>query len=306
MVLSVRTLSLDGITLKLDNYTCGDNYIGYAPDSVQKPEGDRLQLPESLNILTGWLVTRMDKDAENRLALEAKEDRELFERFLREREDLILRVTSRITGTSVSKSDDEWSVALQAVASAIGSYEPSRGGFWPYAALVIRSRLRDWYRSTAAERAEISVRPEVLEGNAGEDDEDYSLQAAVMEKTAFSVDTSLREEIVALQDELSAYGISFFDLAECSPHAQKTRETCAELVRALFLPPPPLTVLLRAKHVLPVKEMLGRIRVSRKVVDRYRKYLIASALILDGDYPGLSEYLGYIKSEIDEERRRQD
>ncbi|MBR2765579.1 MAG: hypothetical protein IKE03_06325 [Blautia sp.] len=244
----------------------------------------------------------MDKDRENQLALEAKEDKEVFERFLREREDLILRVTARITGTSVSKSDDEWSIALQAVAAAIGSYEPERGGFWPYAALVMRSRLRDWFRSTAAERAEISTRPEVLEGNAGEEDEDYGMQAAIMEKTAVSVDTSLRDEIVALQEELSAYGISFFELAECSPHAQKTRETCAGLVCALFLPPPPLTALLRVKHVLPVKEMLGRYRVSRKVVDRYRKYLITAALILDGDYPGLSEYLGYIKSEISAER----
>ena len=247
----------------------------------------------------------MDRDTENRLACEAKNDEELFERFLLEREDLILRVTSRITGSSVTRSDEEWSVALRAAAEAVNTYDPERGGFWAYAALVIRSRLNDWYRSTAGEHAEISVRPEVLEGNAGEEDEDYGMQAAVLEKTAVTQDVPLREEILALQDELSEYGISFFDLADCSPHARKTREYCAGLIRALFLLPPPLTVLLRAKHVLPVKEMLGRYRVSRKVVERYRKYLIAAALILDGDYPGLAEYLGYIKEEIDAERGEQ-
>ncbi|MBP7348788.1 MAG: hypothetical protein KA965_08915, partial [Butyrivibrio sp.] len=48
---------------------------------------------------------------------------------------------------------------------------------------------------------------------------------------------------------------------------------------------------------LPVNEILVRAKVSRKMIDRHRKYLIATAMILDGDYPGLSEYLTFLKPE---------
>lgn len=61
--------------------------------------------------------------------------------------------------------------------------------------------------------------------------------------------------------------------------------------------PPPLVSLLRKKKCLPANEILARTKVSRKMIDRYRKYLIATTMILDGDYPGLSEYLTFLKPE---------
>jgi RNA polymerase sigma factor len=35
--------------------------------------------------------------------------------------------------------------------------------------------------------------------------------------------------------------------------------------------------------------------VSRKTLDRYRKYIIMAALILSDDYPQIAEYLKFVK-----------
>ena len=223
------------------------------------------------------------------------------EEFLLKEETHILRLASRITHRPISFSDDEWSVALRAVSSALDSYDQKKGEFWSYAALVMDSRLKDYYRSISRKSPEIPVRPEAFEGELEEDDPDFRTQLEVQKHTGFVEDTSLHDEILALQEELKKYDISFFELTECSPKAEKTRRSCADLIKAFFVPPPPLVKKMRKSGILPVKELLSRTNLSRKLVDRYRKYLITSALILDGDYPGLSEYLQYVKKELQTE-----
>ena len=74
----------------------------------------------------------------------------------------------------------------------------------------------------------------------------------------------------------------------------KTRKACADVIKAIFLPPPLMAAIRRAKK-LPIKDIIKRSRISNKLIDKHRKYLVTSALILDGDYPALSEYLGYMK-----------
>jgi N-acetylmuramoyl-L-alanine amidase len=41
----------------------------------------------------------------------------------------------------------------------------------------------------------------------------------------------------------------------------------------------------------------NQLYVSKKFLDRCRKYIIMAILILDGDYPQLSEYLKFIRKE---------
>ena len=246
----------------------------------------------------------MNPDIYNHAAVEAGKSIENQELFLRKYESIILKLTSRITHSAVTKSDEEWSIALRAASSALSSYDESRGDFWSYAAIVIRSRINDWYRSAAKTNVEISVRPEVLDGNVSEEEPDFQIQMEVREKAAVSEETALREEITALQEELSSFGISFFDLAEYSPKSVKTRSSCASLIASLFVPPPPLTPSMRRKKTLPLREMLSRTNISKKIADRYRKYLITSALILDGDYPELADYLSYARQIIQERRQK--
>lgn len=222
----------------------------------------------------------MTRETENKQALLARMDRKERELFLDREQSRILRIASAAAKRSLTYGDDEWSEALWAVSRALDGYEERRGDFWPYAALVIRSRLRDYWRKEARYLPESPMDPEDMERIPASSEEGIPL----------------REEIGALARELKEFGISFFDLAECSPRTGRTRKACAAAVRAMFFPTS-LMVRLRRSKKLPAGELMERCGLGRKLLERHRDYLIAAALILDGDYPALAEYLAFIREE---------
>lgn len=233
----------------------------------------------------------IDKEKDNKRALNAKSGKEAKEKFLSEEQRHILHLTARILKRTVTDSDDEYSIALMAVSEAIDSYDEDKGAFWNYASLVIRSRIIDEMRRQGYSRSEIYVSPDVFnEKSEEEDDINISIRQEVQKKTAVYVDNNLKNEIEALSDELSEYGIDLFELPEYAPKSKKTKESCKELILAFFLPPPLVEALRKTKN-LPVKELLMRCKVSRKLIDRHRKYLLASIVVKAGDYQGIEEYI---------------
>ena len=229
-----------------------------------------------------------DNSKDNMRVIEAVNDPAKLNRFLTEEQQHIIRLTSKITHSSVTTSDDEWAIALYAAAKAIETYDISKGDFWSYAAVVIRNRLNDHYRKKTGN--ELLVSPEMFAGGAEPESPEAALQKEVVSKTSVHEDNTLKHEIEAITDELAKYDISFFDLAACSPKAGKTREACQSIIKAI-LEPPPLTEEIKKKGVLPIKALSLRCSFSTKLTDRYRKYIMAAAMILDGDYPGISSYL---------------
>ena len=80
-------------------------------------------------------------------AVRARTDEPFLERFIEAHEAFVLRCASRHAGFAVTRSDDEYSVALLAFYEAIKGYDPASGPFGAYASLVIGRRLADHYRS---------------------------------------------------------------------------------------------------------------------------------------------------------------
>lgn len=213
-------------------------------------------------------------------AVAAVDDPERIESFIRQHESFILRCAARTAGRYISRQDDEWSVALSAFYTALQKYDYQAGSFLAFAQMVIRRKLIDHYRSQARHESEVQVE---------------ELEESCSEQTA---DDSIRLEIEAIAQPLGRYGIQFMDLADCSPRARKTRAACAKAVSHL-LHNPLLINELRASRHLPLKA-LERLGIPRKGLERHRKYIIAAAEILSGDYPCLAEYLSYIRKEEQE------
>ena len=235
----------------------------------------------------------INRSRDEERVLSAKEDPQAKNSFLTEEQDHILRLTSKILGRTISRSDDEWSVGFIAVSEAIDSFEPSKGSFWSYASVVIKSRLTDAFRKQKRTYNEISVSPDTFSGEVDEENESLNIQLEVTDKIAvesLGVNNSLKMELDALNAELSVFDISLKDLYECSPKSSKTKQSCSMIVNAIFLPPP-IVRMIRETKKLPIKDILNRIKISSKIIDRHRKYLIAVSIILDGDYPFITEYV---------------
>ena len=99
----------------------------------------------------------------------------------------------------------------------------------------------------------------------------------------------LAQEINELAAILRYYQIDFFDLPECCPKARKTRAVCLKAARFVCAIAE-LLARLRRTLKLPAAEMETGVPIARKLLDKFRKYIITSIEIEAGDFPGIREY----------------
>lgn len=233
--------------------------------------------------------------------LAAKTDERQFNVLVESSRSWMLRVASGVTHRYITDSDDEWSIALMAFHEAVQSYEEGGGSFQGLAAMVIRRRIVDYLRSEGRHADELSVTPAAFE-DALDEDEAGGVNLSVSRRMAEEAESApgedaasmARAEIAELQGILQLYGFSFFDLADASPKAEKTKTSCATAVRTL-IESALLMAQMRLKRLLPIRELSEASGVIRKILERHRKYIIAAAEILDGDFPILAGYMAFIR-----------
>ena len=234
------------------------------------------------------------RDIQNDRAGQAKTSEDALTRLVYENKSFILRCASKTCRRFITESDDEYEVALVAFCEAVHRFDANIGGFNGFAALVIRRRLMDYFDGRSRRAAEIPA------GSAMTWDEDVSagVVAEVHEKLVAAADhpggATIRDEIDALGDVLAEYGFSFFDLAEASPKAAKTKRHCARAVNWMLALAERI-LNMRKTRSLPVAALSKALEIARKIIERHRRYIIAATEILDGDYPHLAEYMDYIK-----------
>ncbi len=231
------------------------------------------------------------------LAVEAKQNSKKLDMLINQCEFFIIKAASGVSRKYISKSDDEYSISLMAFVQAVEDYEYEKGSFFSFAELLIRRRLVDYFRTGIKNMNEIPVNPYIFTSEA--DEEDIQMQSMVVKQIAYEenyIDRDIKDEIAELSKVLKLYGFTFMDIAEQSPKAEKTKAICAKAASYVLMNPELLTQM-RTSHQFPIKIIEKNCGVSRKSIDRHRKYLIAAIEILSGDYPYLAEYLKYIRKE---------
>lgn len=223
-------------------------------------------------------------------------DRQARERLIEAYRPFVMRAAAAVSGRYVRVGhDDEASVAMMAFDEAIRAYKRQGGSsFFSFAEMVIRRRLIDHFRhETASSRLEVPLSGLVTETEDGEVDNPL-LQVETREAQKQFEDAVLaqerREEIGRLSRALAGMGIRFQDLVDQSPRHRDARDRALEVARRI-VQHPDLADQVRQRGNLPLKELEGLASVSRKTLERQRKYIIALVLILSGDFPHLGEYL---------------
>lgn len=200
-------------------------------------------------------------------------------------------------GRSLDRTDEEYSIALLAINEAIDAFNITKGAsFQTFAETVIQRRLIDLMRKKARYR---EVPRSFLATNTnGEEYEDIpaEVNAAEQRHRDALLSEERRLEIESLSVELSQFGLSFADLPSQTPKHADARANAIGLAAALVADGVLWEDCLR-KKLLPVATLCERKMLSRKTVERHRKYIIAVALVLGGDYPMLRHYVGVRKSE---------
>ncbi|WP_242650217.1 RNA polymerase sigma-I factor [Alicyclobacillus tolerans] len=245
----------------------------------------------------GLLPTRRRKAADTRdlttLLHAAKAgDTEARERMLHEYTPYILKIASQAAHRYIDRqTDDEFSIALSAFNEAIDSYDPERSnGFLALAETIIKRRLIDEHR-----RQQRSV-----QGNPWSDfevsDEENNVMNYVeirssLEDYAKEQEAAARSyEIEEYERELQLFKLSFSALIKVCPKHEDARQN-AIAVAKMIVRDDHLLSYVRQKKSLPMKELEQLTTVSRKTLERQRKYILAVVLLLAGDYPYLQSYV---------------
>lgn len=204
----------------------------------------------------------------------------------------IIKSASQATGRYIHRGqDDEFSVALSAFNEAIDRYDLQKGSsFLNFAETVIKRRLIDYFRSQFARQKDIPFSDFDMD-----DGEESVVNYVEVQK---SMDAHLqkleeearRDEIIRYSEVLSQFDIRFEELVELSPKHADARLNAMEVAR-IIADDPQMREYLLEKKSLPLKQLSTRVSVSRKTIERQRKYIISIVLILLGDYELLQEYI---------------
>lgn len=221
-----------------------------------------------------------------------KEDRSLVEKiieikkgnpglkdlFIDDYRPFILKCVSKTTKKFIDiNNSEEFSIGLIAFNEAIESFNESKNiNFLTFAELVIDRRVKNYLKK---ERRHSNVIP--MTSYLSREGEDIN----VIEGDSMIIhfdQVETRFEIEQLKKELSEFNIALNDLIENSPKHKDARVSCIKIARFINSDKN-MIERLRNKKNLPVREILKNIKVSERTLERNRKYIIATCLILNSD-----------------------
>ncbi|WP_040956956.1 RNA polymerase sigma factor SigI [Virgibacillus sp. SK37] len=186
------------------------------------------------------------------------------------------------------KKDDEFSIGLSAFNEAILSYSPDKGSsFLSFANLVVKRKVIDYIRYVQKRPLGISL------------DETYDAELMenpieiVAVKRNFQMEQDAwrrKEEIMDFKEKLKEYKLTLLELTESSPKHKDARDSAVRTARILFEDEKLRSYVLDKKK-LPIKDLIKLVKVSKKTLERNRKFILAIFVVLSNDYVYLQDYL---------------
>jgi RNA polymerase sigma factor len=186
-------------------------------------------------------------------------------------------------------TDDEFSIALIAFSEAIHQYSSDKGSsFLSFANLVIRRRVIDYIRMEQRRRTSLSFD---FKEDDKENMENVAEISASFQDYYKQLENDLRrEEISHFKSKLHTFGISLTEVADQCPKHQDARMNMVSIAKIIIEEEEVLSSLMLKKR-LPVKQLMKYMTMSRKTIERNRKYIIALVIVLLEDYKYLKDYL---------------
>jgi len=241
-----------------------------------------------LSMLSGVFGQKGKADAEL-LALQAQSGNEqALQDLLYSHSPFMKKTAAQVCKRFIDNHDDEYSIALAAFHEAVLKYEKDKNAsFLAFAHMVIRRRIIDFIRKE-------NVRNEYshdFRSNSEEEADNRISNNEALERFQLQQQAEKRrEEIFQFEKIIADYGLSFQTLAAVSPAHEDARRTAVQIAQLVAETEEYKEYLLQKKK-LPIKEIEQLVKVSRKTIERNRKYIIALALLLMSDLHYLKDYL---------------
>ncbi|MDQ2085147.1 RNA polymerase sigma factor SigI [Herbivorax sp. ANBcel31] len=220
-----------------------------------------------------------------------KNSEEDINKFVEEYKPFIAACAKKVAGRYVSYGcDDELSIGLIAFVEAIKAYKSSKGNFLSFSQNVIKRRIIDYYRKEKKHAEVLSLKSN---NNDEESEIDLSVMKSLENYSKEEASEYRRLELQQLSQELEEWNISFLELVKISPKHKSTRLVVSQIVRFILSRREMLEGIKKSKTI-PMAEIEKHLKIPRKKIERFRKYIITVLLIYTGDYQFIKEYVNYI------------
>jgi RNA polymerase sigma factor len=178
--------------------------------------------------------------------------------------------------------------AMLAFIHSVKTYNPENGAFIPYAQTVIRNRLIN----AALKEAAIKKTFFALSISKDENGTDgqWEPEAARRQYEIAEEHKNLKMEIQAINREFGRWGFELLDLVKTCPKQERSRQTCGTIARKALENSKIIGEMART-HTLPIKQLAALSCYPEKTLEKYRRYIVALIVIMEGDYPYLRSFL---------------
>lgn len=214
--------------------------------------------------------------------------------FIEKSKKFIYSVAANICKKNLQwENDDELSVALIAFNNACESYVKDKGNFFSYSKVIIRNALIDYFRKN-------SNNPYLAFDGENSKFEYLDAKNSMTNYEIEQENIKRLEEIKLFNDELKKYGLSFDVLAKSSPSHKDTKDNLLNLAFICSNEPSILEYIHKSK-MLPVKQICILTNSNRKIIEKWRRYILALILIFSNkEYAYIRSYLNIKVGESNE------
>ena len=214
--------------------------------------------------------------------------------FIEANKGFIYSVTSKICKRNlIWENDEELSISLVAFNIACEKYDKTKGNFYGFSKVIIKNALIDFFRKN------ISSPNLIFDSSNGS--VDYIDEKISINKFEIQIENEFRlEEITLFSKELLEYKINFDSLIDLSPSHKDTRNN---LLNVAFLCTREYSIIsnLKSKRRLPIKEIILLTASNRKLIEKWRIYIISLILIIiNPEYVYLKSYLNIKEGELND------
>lgn len=223
----------------------------------------------------------------NKVLIIQSGDNDMREEFIAEFKGFIIKVASKICKKYIDPSNcDEYSIALIAFNEAIDTYKAGQGwNFLDFASLVIKRKLANYYK-----KEQIALKTVPLIEEMSDEDTDSDVINYTLYPCNFYDKQEMRLEISDFTKKLKLFEVQFTDLVFNGPVHNDSLKLCIKIAKEVASDPVLYEKLLR-KRVLPSGEVAQRMNISRRTVERNRKFIVAVVTVLTNDWPMIRSFI---------------
>ncbi|SER83480.1 RNA polymerase sigma factor [Gracilibacillus ureilyticus] len=225
---------------------------------------------------------------EEQIEIIQRGDEQLQNEIILAYQPFIAKCVSEVCKRYIEKESDEFSVGLIAFHEAIQLFSKEKGAsFLSFAQIIIKRRVIDYIRKEQRQNVFQS-----LDHNENDELAENPVEVSEAKKIYQLKEEAWhrKQEIIDLAQKLQEYKISFEELTDISPKHRDARESAVFAAKQLENDPDLREYVIQKKRV-PIKNLLKLVPVSKKTLERNRKYILTIFIILTGDYTYLREYL---------------